>query len=161
MEKKRIHFISESFVLKPDRLLLFHSIKSKQKSCQNEPSAGRFDGPRTRSDQRILQIWKLRFNNFRWEFFPIVIGIQPSMGEILVARGKWRRSGAPGMKERKKTVRDTRFMSLNLLSDGIDFAFKIVVPSRIWQIYLGFGFLIIEFFILSLIRSPQEYHVIL
>jgi hypothetical protein len=35
-------------VLKPDWLLLFHSMKSKQKSCQNEPSAGRFDGLRTR-----------------------------------------------------------------------------------------------------------------
>jgi len=36
------------FVLKPNRLLLFHSMKSKQNSCQNEPSTGRFDGPRTR-----------------------------------------------------------------------------------------------------------------
>jgi hypothetical protein len=26
-------------------------MKRKQKSCQNEPSAGRFDGPRTRFDQ--------------------------------------------------------------------------------------------------------------
>jgi len=25
-------------------------MKRKQKSCQNEPSAGRFDGPRTRSE---------------------------------------------------------------------------------------------------------------
>ena len=39
------------FVLKPDWLFLFQTMKRKQKSCQNEPSAGRFDGPRTRSDQ--------------------------------------------------------------------------------------------------------------
>jgi hypothetical protein len=31
-------------------------MKRKQKSCQNEPSAGRFDGPRTRSDQWTDQI---------------------------------------------------------------------------------------------------------
>jgi hypothetical protein len=37
-------------ILKPDWLLLFHSMKSKQKSCQNEPSSGRFDGPHTRAD---------------------------------------------------------------------------------------------------------------
>jgi len=36
------------FVLKPDWLFLFQTMKRKQKSCQNEPSAGRFDGPRTR-----------------------------------------------------------------------------------------------------------------
>ncbi|HEX7583080.1 MAG TPA: hypothetical protein VF373_00215 [Prolixibacteraceae bacterium] len=35
---------------------LFHSMKRKQKSRQNEPSAGRFDGPLTRSDQGLLQI---------------------------------------------------------------------------------------------------------
>ena len=34
-------------VLEPDRLFLFQSMKRKQKSCQNEPSAGRFDGHRT------------------------------------------------------------------------------------------------------------------
>ena len=38
------------FVLKPDWLFLFQSMKRKQKSCQNEPSAGRFDGPRTHFD---------------------------------------------------------------------------------------------------------------
>jgi len=42
-------------VLKPDRLFLFQSMKRKQKSCQNEPSAGRFDGPRARFDQRPHQ----------------------------------------------------------------------------------------------------------
>lgn len=35
------------FVLKPDRLFLFQSMKRKQKSSQNEPSAGRFEGPPT------------------------------------------------------------------------------------------------------------------
>jgi hypothetical protein len=35
-------------ILRPDWPFLFHSMKGKQKSCQNEPSAGRFDGPRTR-----------------------------------------------------------------------------------------------------------------
>jgi len=39
------------FVIKPDWLFLFQSMKRKQKSCQNEPSAGRFDGPRTRFEQ--------------------------------------------------------------------------------------------------------------
>jgi len=39
------------------------------------------------------------------EFFICQNGVQPSMGEIFVARGKRRRSGAPGMKERRKTVR--------------------------------------------------------
>jgi hypothetical protein len=29
-------------------------MKSKQKSCQNEPSAGRFDGPHTRSDENLV-----------------------------------------------------------------------------------------------------------
>ncbi|MBL7970071.1 MAG: hypothetical protein JNL03_01015 [Prolixibacteraceae bacterium] len=37
-------------VLKPDRLFLFHSMKRAPESCQNEPSAGRFDGLPTRSD---------------------------------------------------------------------------------------------------------------
>jgi hypothetical protein len=37
-------------VLKPDWLFLFQSMKRKQKSCQNEPSAGRFDGLPTRFD---------------------------------------------------------------------------------------------------------------
>jgi hypothetical protein len=30
-------------------------MKSKQKSCQNEPSAGRFDGLRTRFDLALLE----------------------------------------------------------------------------------------------------------
>ncbi|MDP3431991.1 MAG: hypothetical protein Q8T04_03365, partial [Bacteroidota bacterium] len=34
--------------------LLFHSMKSKQKSCQNEPSAGRFDGLRTHFDLKHI-----------------------------------------------------------------------------------------------------------
>jgi hypothetical protein len=38
-------------------------MKRKQKSCQNEPSAGRFDGPRTRSDQWPGQIHKPIFNS--------------------------------------------------------------------------------------------------
>jgi len=42
-------------VLRPDWPLLFHSMKSKQKSCQNEPSAGRFDGPRTRFDLPLTE----------------------------------------------------------------------------------------------------------
>ncbi|MCW0484919.1 hypothetical protein, partial [Gaoshiqia sediminis] len=47
---------SHSFlVLKPDRLFLFHSMKRKQKPCQNEPSAGRFDGPPTRFDPGSTQ----------------------------------------------------------------------------------------------------------
>ena len=29
-------------------------MKRKQKSCQNEPFAGRFDGPHTRFDQKLL-----------------------------------------------------------------------------------------------------------
>jgi hypothetical protein len=47
---------SNCFVLKPDWLLLFHSMKSKQKSCQNEPSAGRFDDPPTRFDQSLVRL---------------------------------------------------------------------------------------------------------
>ena len=35
-------------ILRPDGPFLFHSMKRNQKSCQNEPSAGRFDGLRTR-----------------------------------------------------------------------------------------------------------------
>jgi hypothetical protein len=35
------------FVLKPDWLFLFQSMKRKQKSCQNETSAGRLDAPHT------------------------------------------------------------------------------------------------------------------
>jgi hypothetical protein len=46
--KKEDLIIFKLFVLKPDWLFLFQSMKRKQKSCQNEPSAGRFDGPRTR-----------------------------------------------------------------------------------------------------------------
>ncbi len=46
-EEKDDRFVFKLFVLKPDWLFLFHSMKRKQKSCQNEPSAGRFDGPRT------------------------------------------------------------------------------------------------------------------
>jgi len=44
-----LHAPQGFFVLKPDGLFLFHSMKRKQKSCQNEPSAGRFDGPRAAS----------------------------------------------------------------------------------------------------------------
>jgi len=36
------------------------------------------------------------------------------MGEILVARGKRRRSGALGVKERRKTVRDRAFYKFEL-----------------------------------------------
>jgi len=46
----------KAFVLRPDWSFLFQSMKRKQKSCQNEPSAGRFDGPRARFDQRLTQI---------------------------------------------------------------------------------------------------------
>jgi len=49
-DKKMIYSNSNFFILKPDWLFLFQSMKRKQKSCQNEPSAGRFDGPRTRSE---------------------------------------------------------------------------------------------------------------
>jgi hypothetical protein len=48
--KKMLYLYSKFFVLKPDWLFLFHSMKRKQKSCQNEPSAGRFDGLPTRFD---------------------------------------------------------------------------------------------------------------
>jgi len=104
-----MYFFSDSFVLKPDWLLLFHSMKSKQKSCQNEPSAGRFDGPRTRTDQSFVKFEELWFKYWCPEFFTTQIGFQPSMGEILGARGKRRRSDAPGMKERRETVRDRLF----------------------------------------------------
>ena len=50
---KKISILLLFSVLRPDWPLLFHSMKSKQKSCQNEPSAGRFDGPRTRSDSGV------------------------------------------------------------------------------------------------------------
>ncbi|OFX51732.1 MAG: hypothetical protein A2066_10935 [Bacteroidetes bacterium GWB2_41_8] len=50
-EEKDDRFAFKLFVLKPDWLFLFHSMKRKQKSCQNEPSAGRFDGPRTRFEK--------------------------------------------------------------------------------------------------------------
>ena len=53
------------FVLKPDWLFLFQTMKRKQKSCQNKPSAGRFEGPRTR-----FELWKCKltgqFNALRW-----------------------------------------------------------------------------------------------
>jgi hypothetical protein len=45
-----LYLYSKFSVLKPDWLFLFHSMKRKQKSCQNEPSAGRFDGLPTRFD---------------------------------------------------------------------------------------------------------------
>jgi hypothetical protein len=51
---------SKHFVLKPDWLFLFHSMKRKQKSCQNEPSAGRFDGPPARIDQEFSFIEKIK-----------------------------------------------------------------------------------------------------
>jgi len=38
-------------------------MKRKQKSCQNEPSAGRFDGLRTRADQWPTQIQKPILNS--------------------------------------------------------------------------------------------------
>ena len=47
-EEKDDQFVFKLFVLKPDWLFLFQTMKRKQKSCQNEPSAGRFDGPHTR-----------------------------------------------------------------------------------------------------------------
>jgi len=47
-EEKDDRFVFKLFVLKPDWLFLFQTMKRKQKSCQNEPSAGRFDGPHTR-----------------------------------------------------------------------------------------------------------------
>jgi hypothetical protein len=106
-EKKTMYSLSEAFVLNPDWLLLFHSMKSKQKSCQNEPSAGRFDS--TRSDQSLLKFEEWWLKNCCSEFFTFQNGVQPSVGEILVARGKRRRSGTPGMKERKETVLDRSF----------------------------------------------------
>jgi hypothetical protein len=54
--KKIFDQYSYFFVLKPDWLFLFQSMKRKQKSCQNEPSAGRFDGSRARSDLLLLLI---------------------------------------------------------------------------------------------------------
>jgi hypothetical protein len=48
--KKTIYLLSNFSILKPDWLFLFQSMKRKQKSCQNEPSAGRFDGLPTRFD---------------------------------------------------------------------------------------------------------------
>ncbi len=56
-------------VLRPDRPLLFHSMKSKQKSCQNEPSAGRFDGPRTRFERYYHKFRKMTFESV---YFTIV-----------------------------------------------------------------------------------------
>jgi len=53
---------SNFFVLKPDWLFLFQSMKRKQKSCQNEPSAGRFDAPHTRFEVGLLRLETLRFN---------------------------------------------------------------------------------------------------
>jgi hypothetical protein len=49
-------------ILRPDWPFLFHSMKRKQKSRQNEPSAGRFDGPRTRFVQELSVIKETRFN---------------------------------------------------------------------------------------------------
>jgi hypothetical protein len=49
--KKKTGLYVNFSVLKPDWLFLFHSMKRKQKSCQNEPSAGRFDGLPTHFDE--------------------------------------------------------------------------------------------------------------
>lgn len=40
-----------------------------------------------------------------------LVGVQPSMGEILVARGKRRRSVAPGRNEMMKPVRTKVFFN--------------------------------------------------
>jgi len=72
-----MYSFSDSFVLKPDWLLLFHSMKSKQKSCQNEPSAGRFDGPRTRTDQSFVNLKNCDLKTDARNFLQLRLGFSP------------------------------------------------------------------------------------
>lgn len=77
--------ISNLFVLEPDGPFLFQSMKRKQKSRQNEASAGRFDGLRTASFQQVItKKTPVLFDVIR-EMVPL--GISPKYHRFLVAWG--------------------------------------------------------------------------
>jgi hypothetical protein len=62
------------------------------------------------------------------------------MGEIIVARCKRRRSDTPGVKERKKTVRDIAIYWHKPPFGRIEFSFKIVVKQEISETHQSFAF---------------------
>jgi hypothetical protein len=81
-------------------------MKRKQKSCQNEPSAGRFDGPRTCSDQWPDQIQRPIF--------------QFNYLSLFVARVFFRL--------RRKSVKKTEVVSVKKIS-----LFDPGVTGRVWK----------------------------